>query len=616
MWTILQEGGIRGNWPCNHAIESQPNSVPLIAILLKRCANPVPAITIPLTERRSPLAACRSVSDEQAILLSTLPADTGQRKAALSVALLSLAIAVAPLPFGNPQLPQSSAFILVVATITFVVDLVTATLLFAQFLIFGSVALAALATGYVVTGLIMLPYALTFPGAFSSSGLLGASLDSPVWIFLCWHALPATTTIGYVALKRSSSTLALPPRLLRRVVFGCVLAAIALVCGLTWLVTAEHRLLPAIMLNMSRGGPAWHTAAAFLLAYDLVAFSILWRSQGSVLDLWLLVQSWSWLLECILLNFAVTRFDLLYYAARIFWVTSSGLVMLVLISQLSILNTRLVLSTMAQRRSRDEHIATLEVFSTAMAHELRQPLTAATAVVGAAANWLEKAPPDVNRAQNCLGEVVSALDCLSQTIEAVQGMFRRDEKVDRKRFDINELLREIVALLRRDIEGLQIGVQFDLDVRIPVIQAYRAQIGLVVLNLVKNSADALSHVLDRPRVLLITSQLHDAEEVKVAIVDSGAGLDPESAERIFDVFYTNKPDGMGMGLFISRLIIRAHGGRLWAAPNETGPGAVFAFTLPLLRQTDHENAGFSSTDALRRPPPLIGSENRQRASNQ
>jgi signal transduction histidine kinase len=545
-----------------------------------------------------------TVSDEQVILLSTLPADRGQRKAALFVGLLLLAVAVAPLPFGNPQLPQSSAVILFVATITFVVDLVTATMLFAQFLIFGSVALAALASGYALTGFIMVPYALTFPGAFSPSGLLGAGLDTPVWIFLCWHALPATTTIAYVALKRAGSTLALPPKLLRRVVTACAFASIVLVCCVTWFVTAKLHLLPSIQENFLRGGRVWHIAARLLLAYDVVAISTLLRSQGSVLDLWLLVQSWSWLLECILLNFAVNRFDLLYYFARIFWVTSSSLVLLVLISQLSILNTRLVLSTMAQRRNRDEQIATLEVFSASMAHELRQPLTAATAIVGAAANWLEKAPPNVNRAQNCLGEIASALGCLSQTIEAIQTMFRRDAKIEKKEFDINELLREIVALLHRDIEGLQIGAQFDLDARIPLIEAHRAQVGLVVLNLVKNSADALSHVIDRPRALLITSQLHNADEIQVSIVDSGAGLDPEAAKRIFDAFYTKKPDGMGMGLFISRLIIQAHGGRLWATPNEAGPGAAFAFTLPLLRRTGRKNnVGFASADALRRPSP-------------
>jgi signal transduction histidine kinase len=547
--------------------------------------------------------AVTPVSDEQAVLLSTLPAETGQRKVALFVALLLLVVAVAPLPFGNPQLPKSSAFILVVATITFVVDLVTATLLFAQFLIFGSVALAALASGYVVTGLIMLPYVMTFPDAFSPSGLLGAGVDSPVWIFLCWHGLPATTTIGYVLLKRSGPTLALPPRLLRRVVIGCVLAAFVLVCGLTWLVTAEQHLLPPIQQDISRGGPGWHAAAALLLAYDFVAISILFRSQGSVLDLWLLVQSWSWLLECILLNFAVARFDLFYYAARIFWVTSSGLVLLVLISQLSILNTRLVLSTMAQRRSRDERIATLEVFSASMAHELRQPLTAATANVAAAANWLETAPPNVNGAQTCMEEIASALGCLSQTIEAVQAMFRGNANADKELFDINELLREIVALLHRDIEGLQIAVEFDLDLRIPLIEAHRAQIGLVILNLVKNSADALSRVIDRPRWLVVTSQLHSAAEVKVSIADSGAGLDLDAAKRMFEAFNARKPDGMGMGLFISRLIVAAHAGRLWATPNEAGPGAVFAFTLPLHRWAERENVGFTSTDPLQRPPP-------------
>jgi signal transduction histidine kinase len=524
------------------------------------------------------------VPDEQRILLSNLPADRRQKKTAFCVALVSFVGFAVVVFFASVPLPWSSGFIVAVAAITFVVDLITASLLFAQFSIFGSRAMAALASGYLLTGLLMVPYSLTFPGAFSQSGLLGADLDSPVWLFLIWHAAPPITVIVYILLKDAGPIIPTTPKSLRRVIIRCIVATIAAASGLAWFAIAQHNALPPLQDDITRGGALWHRLIPLAPTLNAVALAMLWQRRGSVLDLWLLVQSWSWLLESLLLNFVEARFDVGYYAARIFCVLSSSLVLLVLISQLAMLNMRVVLSTMAQRRSREERFATLDAFSASVAHQLRQPLAAIAAESQAGFNWLKRLPPNAEEARSCLEGIMGAARGANDAIEAVRAMFRSDTALKDERFDLNDLVREMISLLHRELEALQILVQFELDPGVPAVRGNRAQLGQVVLNLVKNAADSMSLVSDRARILSVATRRHEAEEVVVAVTDSGVGIDPKTAARIFEGFYTSKPDGMGMGLAICRSIVEAHGGRLWTAPRLVGPGAVFEFSLPLASQ--------------------------------
>jgi signal transduction histidine kinase len=145
--------------------------------------------------------------------------------------------------------------------------------------------------------------------------------------------------------------------------------------------------------------------------------------------------------------------------------------------------------------------------------------------------------------------------------------------------DINELIREVVALARGEAARHQVLSQTRLATDLPPVLGDRVQLQQVVLNLVMNGIEAMTAVSDRPRQLLISSDRSEPGKVLVVVKDCGIGLDLQSKDRIFDAFYTTKPEGMGMGLSISRSIVEAHGGRLWAAPN-TGPGATFQFTLP------------------------------------
>jgi signal transduction histidine kinase len=151
--------------------------------------------------------------------------------------------------------------------------------------------------------------------------------------------------------------------------------------------------------------------------------------------------------------------------------------------------------------------------------------------------------------------------------------------------DLNEVLHEILSLMRSELRTHQISVHTDLPVGLPPVLGDRVQVQQVFLNLLRNGIEAMVASATWPRRLLIRGQVHDSRSVLVAVQDSGVGLDPQQIDQLFKTFFTTKSDGMGMGLAISRSIVEAHGGRLWATPH-SGPGATFQFTLPTCQQEE------------------------------
>ena len=145
--------------------------------------------------------------------------------------------------------------------------------------------------------------------------------------------------------------------------------------------------------------------------------------------------------------------------------------------------------------------------------------------------------------------------------------------------DINEAVREVIALTQVEVQRNGVSLQTRLADGLPVVTADRVQLQQVMTNLIVNAVEAIRGISDRPRELAIISGEGDADDVFIEVQDTGPGLDPANLDRLFQSFYTTKPDGMGMGLAISRSIVEAHGGRLSAAPNQPH-GAVFRVTLP------------------------------------
>jgi signal transduction histidine kinase len=144
---------------------------------------------------------------------------------------------------------------------------------------------------------------------------------------------------------------------------------------------------------------------------------------------------------------------------------------------------------------------------------------------------------------------------------------------------VNQLIREVLALVQGRFVERRVSVFTELSADLPQVRAERVQLQQVIMNLVTNAIDAMEPITDRPQILRATSEIRDGERVVVAIEDSGTGIDPEKFDRLFDTFFTTKPHGMGMGLSICRSIIEAHNGRLWATAGAQY-GSVFSFELP------------------------------------
>jgi C4-dicarboxylate-specific signal transduction histidine kinase len=223
-------------------------------------------------------------------------------------------------------------------------------------------------------------------------------------------------------------------------------------------------------------------------------------------------------------------------------------------------------------------VTTMGELVASIAHEVNQPLGAIVTNGHACVRLLSSETPDLAKSREVIGRMINEGMRASEVIKRIRDVLHK-APTEKSRLNINETIQEVIALVSSDVLRSQIELRAELVSDLPPVTGDRIQLQQVILNLILNAKDAMSSPQTNPRGLLITSQKGESGEVVVAVRDSGNGLDPESLIRIFAPFYTTKPDGMGMGLAISRSIIEGHGGRLWASPNEP-QGTVFQFTLP------------------------------------
>jgi signal transduction histidine kinase len=211
-----------------------------------------------------------------------------------------------------------------------------------------------------------------------------------------------------------------------------------------------------------------------------------------------------------------------------------------------------------------------------IAHEVRQPLTAMIASAEAGFRFLDRSTPGVDKAKETFKRIVADGHRAGEVIGSVRAIFRLDPGT-RISLDVNELIRDTVALERADLYKHQIQIRLRPAPQLPEVQADRVQLQQVLLNLITNAIQAMA-TAEEPRVLCVTSDTHEDNFIIVSIADTGTGIERQDADRIFSPLFSTKSDGMGMGLSICRSIIQAHDGRLWVSPN-TPRGSVFQFTL-------------------------------------
>jgi C4-dicarboxylate-specific signal transduction histidine kinase len=223
-------------------------------------------------------------------------------------------------------------------------------------------------------------------------------------------------------------------------------------------------------------------------------------------------------------------------------------------------------------------VATMGQLTASIVHEIRQPITAAHTNAGAALRFFDKSPPDGAKVREVLACIVDDTDRASDVVDRIGSLIKK-APARKEIVDLNAAILEVTALTRSETVKTGVTVGTQLAGELPRIQCDRVQLQQVMLNLIVNAIQSMSGVEDGNRELHISTVRIEPEGVCVAVQDTGHGLRPENLPRLFEPFYTTKPDGMGMGLSICRSIIEAHGGRLWATGREPR-GALFQFTIP------------------------------------
>jgi PAS domain S-box-containing protein len=222
-------------------------------------------------------------------------------------------------------------------------------------------------------------------------------------------------------------------------------------------------------------------------------------------------------------------------------------------------------------------VATLGELSASIVHEVNQPLSSIVASGQAAVRWLDRDVPENERAHRAILRLLSEAERANQVTRRIRELAKKAEP-EMAQVDINGLIEDVVTLVQREAVGQRVAVRTQLASELPPVRGDRIQLQQVLINLAINGIQAMASVTDRARVLVIRTQCYGDDELLVAVEDAGVGIAPENLARLFNAFYTTKPDGMGMGLSISRSIVEAHGGRIWATCN-SGPGMTFQFTL-------------------------------------
>ena len=225
---------------------------------------------------------------------------------------------------------------------------------------------------------------------------------------------------------------------------------------------------------------------------------------------------------------------------------------------------------------------TLGELTASIAHEINQPLAAIVNNANASRRILASPAPDLEEVRQAVEDIAEAGTRAGEIISRVRALLKKTSP-ERRPLDINRVIYEVLALIPNELEKQHVSVEMELEAAPPPVLGDRVQLQQVLLNLIMNGVEAMNSVSDRPRVLMLQSHAR-ASGLEVTVQDSGTGLDPRHVPHLFDSFFTTKTTGMGMGLSISRSIIEAHSGRLWASPNRAAQGAAFHFSLPAIAQ--------------------------------
>ncbi len=579
--------------------------------------------------------------------ISTAPARPADRRLAFALVLLSTLGFLAVIPFARTPLPRIPAFIPAYESALAINDLISAVLLFGQFVQLRRRPLLVLASGYLFAALLIVPHALTFPGVFSETGLLGAGTQTTGWLYVFWHGGFALAAIGYGALGwRGNEIGAAAGRPLTAVAIAIpVVVASALL--LTLAATAGEGYLPVLIQGTDFSLLITKGVSPTLLALCVIALLLLWRRRTpTVLDFWVMVVLCAWFCDVALSAvIASARFDLGWYVGRIYGLLAASFVLIVLLLETNGLHSRLAAANAAlaeharglgaRIRDRTEELAESNA---ALRREIAERKQAEAQLVHAQkmeaiGNLTGGMAHDFN---NLLGVVIGNLDLLREGARnnpqidqlaqealdaALKGAdltkrllaFARRQPLQPRLIAVNSHVAGISKLLERTL-GEQISIRHIFADDPWPVMADPAQLEASLTNLATNARDAMPNggcltILTANRTLdedyaAQHAELRPGDYVMIEVSDTGSGMPPDTVSRIFEPFFTTKPLGKGTGLGLSMVFgfMKQSGGHI-NVYSEPGKGTTFRLYLPRAI-----TAAETAEDRTPSAPPRGGSE--------